>query len=98
MQAVNGRFGRCVALSHIAKRLDDFAAAKYAMYLLMRTALLRFAQGKFIQHMYDEKFQTIEVEPGWMFRLTTGSGNGGGQAKRCYGRSIGLARMMVFGR
>jgi hypothetical protein len=47
--------------------------------MLARTALVRFAQGKVIRYMYDERFQTIETDPDWMFRLSTASGNGGGQ-------------------
>ncbi len=78
--AANGRFARWVALARIAERLGDSDTAQLATYLLARTMIFRFAQGKLVRYMYDEGFQTIDTSPDWMLRLTTASGNGGGQA------------------
>jgi len=77
--AASGRFPRWVALARVAGRLGDRVWRERAAYLLARTALLRFAQGKLLEYLYGEKFQTIDTGPDWMFRLSTASGNGGGQ-------------------
>jgi hypothetical protein len=77
--AANGRLARWVTLGRVADRLGDRQWSERATYLLARTALLRFAQGKLVRYMYDEGFQKVEAEPDWMHRLSNASGNGGGQ-------------------
>lgn len=77
--AANGRFARWIALGRIADRLGNREWSERATYLLARTALLRFAQGKLIRYTYDQGLQNVEAAPDWMYRLSTASGNGGGQ-------------------
>jgi hypothetical protein len=77
--AVNGRFGRWVGLARLARVFGDRQTEQAAMYRLARTALLRCAQGRLIDYQYDAKIQVIDAEPDWMLRLSTATGNGGGQ-------------------
>lgn len=63
----NGQFARYVGLVRAAEHMDDAATADFGRYMLARTMLLRFAQQAVLRHMYDADFQTVEMEPDWMF-------------------------------
>ena len=76
-RAANGQFARWLALARLGAALGDEQTAKLAAYMLARTALFRFAQGKVVRYMYDEKLQTIEAAPHWMARLSTSVGESG---------------------
>jgi len=73
--AVNGEMGRWIALARVARRFGDTGLADAALYWLNRTALNRFAQGKVVQYLYDEKIQTIEESPNWMIQWAWASGS-----------------------
>lgn len=65
----NGEFSEFLALARIARRMQDADAGAFATYRLAKTALRRAAQGRLIRYMYDEEFQTIDVDPDWPHRV-----------------------------
>ncbi len=76
--AVNGQFARWVALARIARHWRDARLEARARYLLARTMLVRFAQAALFPYAYDHDLMRVELEPDWMLRLSTGTGNGAG--------------------
>jgi len=76
--AVNGQFGRWIALARIADHFGNTVTAETARYMLARTGVLRFAHGKLIRYSYDAGLQEVALEPDWMYRLSTSGGNGSG--------------------
>lgn len=75
--SANGQFARFIALSRLARRFDDQAAQREAIYRLARTAIRRVAQEKLIEYMYDAGIVSIDQPPDWMDIYSTAHGEGG---------------------
>jgi len=77
VQSNTGQFARWVAVARMASQFSDTTAREHAMYMLARTALLRFAQGYIVQYIYDEDIQTITEPSDWMKTYSTATGENG---------------------